>query len=142
MKKLVWEVYCQSMSRNKIEPFNIFEHGRFREDVAAAYKKYKKNGELEEFKERVNRELFYYYGSKCEWEVLIERKDNSVVLSPWIGKENIQVELRDELNFDWLAFYNEMEQKFIKKQNKIKIDVCMQVRFKFDDFINYILKNA
>ena len=52
------------------------------------------------------------------------------------------LELRDELNFDWLAFYNAMEQKFIKKQNKIKIDVCMQVRFKFDDFINYILKNA
>lgn len=33
MENLVWKAYYHSMSGHEIRPFNIFEHGRFREEV-------------------------------------------------------------------------------------------------------------
>ena len=73
MENLVWKAYYHSMSGHEIRPFNIFEHGRFREEVR---KLLLKCTEKEAFAEELRRSLFYYYCSKCEWEV---------VIGPWCG---------------------------------------------------------
>jgi len=73
MENLVWKAYYHSMSGHEIQPFNIFEHGRFREEVR---KLLLKCTEKEAFAEELRRSLFYYYCSKCEWEV---------VIGPWCG---------------------------------------------------------
>lgn len=57
MENLVWKAYYHSMSGHEIRPFNIFEHGRFREEVR---KLLLKCTEKEAFAEELRRSLFYY----------------------------------------------------------------------------------
>ena len=73
MENLVWKAYLLRKLWHVMRPFNIFEHGRFREEVR---KLLLKCTEKEAFAEELRRSLFYYYCSKCEWEV---------VIGPWCG---------------------------------------------------------
>lgn len=86
MENLVWRAYYHSMSGHEIRPFNIFEHGRFREEVR---KLLLKCTEKEAFAEELRRSLFYYYCSKCEWEV---------VIGPWCGNRGRRYE-RNEARY-------------------------------------------
>ena len=54
MENLVWKAYYHSMSWHEIRPFNIFEHGRFREEVR---KLLLKCTEKEAFAEELRRSL-------------------------------------------------------------------------------------
>jgi hypothetical protein len=94
-KELVWKVYADNFK--EIKQYNIFSHTRFAEDVKKDYKKYKDN--FEEFKERLKRNLQYYFWSKCEWEI---------VLKPWVGRaEEIKIDVYDQVyaNFDVFTDY-------------------------------------
>ncbi len=68
MKKPVWNVICIGDNRQNIEVYNIFEHGRFWNDVKEAAKKYETK---REFAEQLRRDLQYYFWSKCEWEMVV-----------------------------------------------------------------------
>ena len=37
MREMVWNVYYDNFNGNKIEPYNIFNHHSFNEDVKKAY---------------------------------------------------------------------------------------------------------
>lgn len=92
MENLVWKAYYHSMSGHEIRPFNIFEHGRFREEVR---KLLLKCTEKEVFAEELRRSLFYYYCSKCEWEV---------VIGPWCGDrgtKEIKVDVYMQVMNNW-----------------------------------------
>ena len=92
MENLVWKAYYHSMSGHEIRPFNIFEHGRFREEVRKLLLKYT---EKEAFAEELRRSLFYYYCSKCEWEV---------VIGPWCGDrgtKEIKVDVYMQVMNNW-----------------------------------------
>lgn len=91
-----WNVYYYNFNGKKIEKFNIFDHYRFREDVEKDLEKYKSK---DEFAKALRSHLFYYFGSKCEWEVLI---------SPWIGDgKTVKVDVYSQvmLNFDVFVDY-------------------------------------
>lgn len=95
MENLVWKAYYHSMSGHEIRPFNIFEHGRFREEVR---KLLLKCTEKEAFAEVLRRSLFYYYCSKCEWEV---------VIGPWCGDrgtKEIKVDVYMQVMNNWDIF--------------------------------------
>lgn len=95
MENLVWKAYYHSMSGHEIRPFNIFEHGRFREEVR---KLLLKCTEKEAFAEELRRSLFYYYCSKCEWEV---------VIGPWFGDrgtKEIKVDVYMQVMNNWDIF--------------------------------------
>ena len=80
MENLVWKAYYHSMSGHEIRPFNIFEH------------------EKEAFAEELRRSLFYYYCSKCEWEV---------VIGPWCGDrgtKEIKVDVYMQVMNNWDIF--------------------------------------
>ena len=92
---IVWNVFYHSYNRKEIRVFNIFDHGRFREDLRKAAKKFKTK---EEFAERLRRELMYYYWSKCEWEVII---------SPWIARHDdieVKVDVCWQVMNNWEVF--------------------------------------
>ena len=131
-----WNVYYHDFNANAIKPYNIFHHGSFVEYVKKHKKKYKTK---DEFAEALRRELFYYFGSKCEWEVIITKKDSQIILTPWIGrKENVSLDVTDDKCFDWPGFYNWMSQKlFVDKDGSMKIDVYSQVLYTFDEFVDY-----
>ena len=104
-KSLRWMVFYYNFNSKQIEEFNIFNHGRFREEV----KELMDDSALTyaEFKDGIRRELMYYFWSKCEWEVII---------SGWPdkgGAEKIDVFRQVMLNFDRFIeyLYGEIERK-------------------------------
>ena len=94
---LRWIVYREDFNARKIIEYDIFQHGFFAEDIRRNYKKNKKD--FEKFKERLKDDLFYWFGSKCEHEI---------VLVSWPMKRNDRkVDVRDQvmLNYDLFAEY-------------------------------------
>ena len=65
----------------------------------------------EEFAERISRELFYYFGSKCEYELIITRKDNKITLPSWMGNKEGILDVTDDTDFDWNGFYSYLQIK-------------------------------
>lgn len=105
---LSWYVYRQDANSGKIEPWNIFEHGRFSEDTMANIKRFcpkQNDGDNSEmaksaFEQQIKSDLMYYFWSKAEYEIILKN---------WIGKDC-----------------------------EIKIDVYDQVMLNFDKFIDYL----
>lgn len=127
VKDLKWNVYCSDINGKKIKIFNIFEHGGFREDVEKYFKKYK---DKEEFAEHLRCSLFYYYGSKAEWEV---------VITSWVP--HITMNELDRLNAErekTLKEYNrEPYSLYVNPDVAKKIDVYSQVMNNWDIFLDY-----
>lgn len=95
MPKLKWNVYYHAINGDRIQTFNVFDHSGFAKSVADAAKRHK---DKDEFAEKLRRELFYYFGSKCEWEVLI---------SPWVGGRNTKprkVDVYGQVMLNWDVF--------------------------------------
>lgn len=91
-----WNVYYHDINRDEICTYNIFEHGSFLEYVIKAAKKYKNK---DEFAEQLKRELFYYFGSKAEWEIII---------TSWCGgdreKNAIKIDVYNQVMNNWQIF--------------------------------------
>lgn len=95
MKQLVWNVIYHDINRERIETFNVFQHGKFVEDVEKESKKCKTK---EEFADVLRRNLRYYFGSKAEWEVIV---------SPWCGgrgHEDIKIDVYWQIMNNWEIF--------------------------------------
>lgn len=90
-----WYVYRYDFNSREIKRFNIFDHWKFREDVEKDLHKCKVKAD---FAELLRKNLFYYYCSKCEYEILI---------SPWIGDKDkctIKVDVYDQVMLNWDVF--------------------------------------
>lgn len=129
---LEWYVYRYNSNKNKIEPFNIFRHVGFAEDVDKARKKYKVR---DEFIEQVRKELMYYFWSKSEYELIIQLEDGRVLLLPWCGCRNPEEVAKDVTyeNPEWKHF----AEHHIGRQrygNKAKIDIYEQIVWLWDEF--------
>lgn len=71
-----WNVYYHDINKQEIITINIFNHGGFNEEIQNHLLKCK---DKSSFTEEVRRSLFYYFGSKSEYEIII---------SPWCGGGN------------------------------------------------------
>ena len=132
----VWTVYYHEFNANKIKTYNLFKHGKLVEYI----KKHKKKCETKEaFAEAVRRELFYYFGSKCEWEMVITKQDDTIILTPWIGRrESVSLDVTNDESFDWTGFYAWLSQKtYVDKDGSMKFDVYNQVMYRFNEFVDY-----
>ena len=91
-----WYVFYHNFNERKIEKLNIFDHSSFAEDFK---KLKKKENDIDKFAEELRLDLFYYFCSKCEYEL---------VITPWIGEaEDIKVDVYGQvmLNFDKFLDY-------------------------------------
>ena len=92
--KLEWNVFIYDINERQIEIFNVFNHGRYRQEIIKLLN-HRNDFTLEEFKEKVKSSTMYYYWCKCEWEILI---------APWIGdfnKESIKIDVYKQLEMNW-----------------------------------------
>ena len=133
-----WNVYYYDINKNEIKVFNIFEHGTFVEFLQKAYKKHKNK---EEFLDQVQRELRYYFWSKCQWELIVKiTEDNRIHLYPWCGcrnPEEVKIDVTNDTNLDWRSFADVHTKRQIYG-NSAKIDVYNQVVFNWNLFVDYI----
>lgn len=65
---MVWNVYREDFNNKAIVTYNIFDHGGFARDVNELLKA---NVSRDEFAERLNRSLRYWFWCKSEHEVVI-----------------------------------------------------------------------
>ena len=144
-KKLIWNVFYEDVNSNKIIVFNIFEHGSFFNDLINIKKELKKQfGNKDEdilsskeafkfFEEKVSRSLFYYYGSKSEWEVIITS------WPPFVESEEIDrlVQEREERIEKWGEFYR----TDVRLNTATKIDVDDQLKINWVQFMDYLWNN-
>lgn len=93
----VWNVYIYNINLQKIEVYNIFNHGSFKKDVDLALRVAENK---EEFAQALQKELRYYFWSKCEWEIEIV---------DWLGhqKSGLKTDVYKQvmLNFDVFVDY-------------------------------------
>lgn len=68
--KLEWNVFYGNFNTKRIEDYNIFEHGGFRDDVIKAFNQHK-NEPPEVFWKELRSILQYYFWAKCEWEIVL-----------------------------------------------------------------------
>lgn len=140
--ELIWNVCYHNFNRDKIEEFNVFQHSGFMRDLEKIFKEFKKSDDKDTFVERIDRELHYYFWSKCEWEVILTKTEGKIIISPWVGsKTNSHLDVTDNKDFNWTSFYEQMKKKCISSDDGIKIDVYNQIRFHFDEFIDYCWNN-
>ena len=126
--KLEWYVYKEDFNRREIKVMNIFDHWKFAEDVE---KLMQEPLTKEEFTEKLRRELFYYYGGKCEMETVITS------WPPYIDKKEL-----DRLNTEY-EDYNKQYGHYPYKINVYpdvgeKIDIAGQVQNNMTHFVNYL----
>ena len=110
-KQLVWNVYYYNTNKQKIQTWNIFQHGSFYEHLLKAKKEFLKTDDFRfnDFMERVKKDLQYYYWSKCEWEIVVHSWPAETVSE--------KIDVYDQVINNWEAFreYLFNNYKLIKK---------------------------
>lgn len=126
MKQFEWNVFYHNFNSRKIEQFNIFNHGRFANDVK---KDLKKCETKDEFAEKLKRNLFYYFGSKFEWETVV------TTLPSYINKDEYirLMKNKDEKDVDYVRNCIAVDLDVERK-----IDVYEQCMLNFDVLVNYV----
>lgn len=92
MEKLIWNVYrCRN---GHIQVYNIFQHGKFSNEVNQLLLQCKTKSE---FSEELKKATLYYFNHKSEWEVIIE---------PTIAKEPTAtiIDAYSQVANNWNAF--------------------------------------
>lgn len=95
MNNMVWNVYYHNFNKNTMAIKNIFDHGGFNKGVKEILGKHQTK---EEFAEELRTELFYYFCSKAEWEIIIK---------PWCGGgdyEGAKIDIYGQVMLNWDVF--------------------------------------
>ena len=89
-----WIVYRYNINTEKIEAYNIFDHGSFNMEVELLLKS---RCSKEKFSNKLKNILLYYFWSKAEWEILI---------SPFISKDNAieKIDVYQQVIANWEQF--------------------------------------
>ncbi len=96
MREMHWLVFVEDFNGRKIEAYDIFRHGGFAEDVRKAYKK--NRNDFDAFSKKVRGSLFYYFHSKCEWEI---------IASAWPPSDKVEqrkISVYDQVMLNWDVF--------------------------------------
>ena len=132
LNDLKWMVYIEDFNRRNIREFNVFNHYSLMEDLKKLIRKYP---DYKDFCEQFEKDLRYYYWSKCEWETIWIRKDNQVEITSMFANDKwtpLVLDINDELAKS-LEFFN-----LTKYGDEMKIDVYDQIMVNKDAFLEYV----
>ena len=91
-----WNILYLDINNNSIGTYNIFNHRKFVDDCEKNFSKHRKD--KSSFEIDLDRDLFYYFGSKAEWEINITNE---------IFKEvNKKVDVYHQVRLNWNIFLN------------------------------------
>ena len=96
MRDMHWFVYAEDFNGRRIDEYDVFDHSGFAEDVKKAYRKHRTD--FDAFSEAVHGSLFYYFRSKCEWEVIV---------SSWPPTDRVperKVDVYEQVMLNWDVF--------------------------------------
>ena len=125
---LCYYVYKESFNSKKIEKFNIFNNWRFLEDIE---KLFKNKPTKEQAADEIRRYLFYYYGSKCEYEIIITSWP-CYISNEELNRVN-EEKLRYKRKYGHYPYVNNIVPTVGEK-----IDIRQQVLMNWDIFFDYV----
>ena len=126
-----WNVFYYNCNKRKIETYNIFDHGTFRKYVEEHLKECI---EKEEFSEKLRRELFYYFSSKCEWEIVITSWPTRITMNEL---DRVNTERKKAIK----EYSKEPYSLYVNPEVSKKIDIYDQVMSNFNIFLDYVWSN-
>lgn len=136
-KELFWYVYNYNPNSNAIERYNVAGGSGFRGMLRNLLKTYIDKAS---FAEALKGEMMRRFWSRAEWELVIEiENDGRIFLVPWCGcrnPENVKIDITNNTDFEWSLFAKLHTSRQIYK-DRAKIDVYDQLRFVWDDFVDY-----
>lgn len=134
--KLSWLVVYYDCNANEITYYDVL---KYREDFVKKLKK--KCATKEEFAEKMRRECFRVYWSRCEYELIIEiTEDERILLKPWVGCRDVEratIDVTNDTSFDWVGFAKQHIDK--RYGNEEKIDIYSQLTYgdQFAKLVDY-----
>lgn len=128
---LSWKVMQFNCNANHIEDYNVL---KYRVDWIKKTKKACKD--KREFAEKLEREMLWQYWSRAEYELILVKCNSELWLKPWVGSCNPEAAKVDvsESTF-WQEFSKVPSINWW--DNEAKIDICDQLKFKWDEFVDY-----
>lgn len=138
--KLEWFVYHYNINKDCIEPYDVLH---YRQELLQTLK----NSVIskEEFSEKLNKEMIQQYWSRSEYELILEKDNELLYLKPWVGSRNadkVKILAVDTEQFSWSAFAKSKEIHWWRNSNTAKFDIYNQLRFMWDNFIDYCWTNT
>lgn len=116
---LTWNVYRYDINKHEIYSFNVFDHGRFKDEILALLNT---NISYDEFSEKVKHIAMYYYWCKSEHEIVITS------FPPYISRKEA----------DRIANENFNIRTHVNLERGSKVDIYDQLKMNWDKFIDYI----
>ena len=89
-----WYVFKYDSNYQTVKDYNIFNHGRFRQDLEEILKTSDRN----DFEKQLSDTLMYYFWCKAEHEI---------VIFPWCGVDRINGEkfdIYEQVRMNWKPF--------------------------------------
>ena len=128
---MTWNVFRENINGKEIVEYNNFNHGGFDDEVDELLKK---DVSKDEFDEKLRMILFYYFGSKAEYEVVI----TSWV--PYISKKELdRLNTKYERhNRQWGYYPYALS---IEPDVGRKVDIYSQVMMNWEQFVEYVWSN-
>ena len=111
-----WIVYVDHInSKHRITKYNVFDHAGFFKDCQENYKKNHDNKEA--FLDRLRKDLFYWYSSKCEWEIIV------APLFSHGEVDEVKIDVNQQVLLNWEQFWsyvwdNKEELNVVEKRRK------------------------
>ena len=132
LKPMSWKVKRFDCNAQKIIDYDILHN------LESEIKKLKKiNKTKDEFEDAFKRRIMWQYWGRCEYELIIVKSDERIILSPWVGCFNpsqVEIDVTNYDDFDWIGFAD----KHIRNgRREAKIDIYNQVMYRWDEFLNY-----
>lgn len=120
--ELTWNIFRYDINKKEIYVFNVFDHGRFFDDV----KKMQKTAmRYHEFAEELRVTAMYYFWCKAEHEIVITS------FPPYISKDEADRIANEEFNY----------KTQVSLDCGLKIDIFHQLSMNWDKFVDYVWTN-
>jgi hypothetical protein len=130
-----WKTLLFDFNSDKLEECDILKH---REKLVKDLKK--KYSDIVDFADALGKDLMHQYWSRCEYEMILYIENERVFVQPWIGRRDpieSRVDVTDYPSFNWPAFAKHMLKIKGYQDNTVKIDVYDQLKFRFDELIDF-----
>ena len=122
---LTWYVYRYNINKDQIYKYNIFDHGRFSEEVYELINK--REMTYEDFSEKLRCSLMYYFWSKAEHEIVITS------FPPYINKDEVSRIVSESDNCKYIMN--------VRLDRGEKIDIYNQLQMNWEHFVDYVWNN-
>lgn len=128
---LSWKVFKEDANCKDVVIYDIFENGRWQEEIAELMHTSK---DKQDFAEKFRSKLMYQYWSRCEYEIVLTS------WPPYVETNEVE-RLSQELAKRELEFGRPYHQN-VNLRVARKIDIFDQLLLNWDQFITYVWENA